>query len=138
MSFDEIFDLTAGVCFHFYNIYLYIYIYVCTTFGSFVFSPGVILSVRVTEAYPVTTDLIVQVNGRTTTKTTAAGDQQFTRVERGTRWEVDQYTAIESNTIDRHFDTIVVWHGMDHGIASKTFPESNFNAGESTKRSIEL
>ena len=28
MSFDEIFDLTAGVYFNFYNIYIYIYIYV--------------------------------------------------------------------------------------------------------------
>ena len=26
MSFDKIFDLTAGVYFHFYNIYIYIYI----------------------------------------------------------------------------------------------------------------
>ena len=102
------------------------------------FFPGVLLSSRVTQACPVTTDFNMQVNGRTTTTTTAAGAQQYTRVERGTRWEVDQYSAIKSNTIDRHFATIVVWHGMDHRIASKTFPKTNCYAGESRKRSIEL
>ena len=45
-------------------------IYACTTFGLFVFFPGVFLSSRVTGACPVTTDLIMRVNVRTTTTTT--------------------------------------------------------------------
>ena len=39
--------------------------------GLFVFFPGVFFSSRVTGACPVTTDLIVRVNVRTTTITTA-------------------------------------------------------------------
>ena len=35
--------------------------------GLFVFFPGVFLSSRVTGAYPVTTDLIMRVDARTTT-----------------------------------------------------------------------
>ena len=42
-------------------------IYACTTFGSFVFLPGVFIGSRVTGAFPVTTDLIMRVNVRTTT-----------------------------------------------------------------------
>ena len=42
-------------------------IYVCTTFGLFVFFPGVLLSSRVTGACPVTTDLMMRVYVRTTT-----------------------------------------------------------------------
>ena len=42
-------------------------IYACTTFGLCVFVPGVFLSSRVTGACPVTTDLIMRVNVRTTT-----------------------------------------------------------------------
>ncbi len=38
--------------------------------GLFVFFPGVFLSSRVTGACPVTTDLIMRVNVRTTTTTT--------------------------------------------------------------------
>ena len=37
-----------------------------TTFGLFVFFPGVLLSSRVTGACPVTTDLIMRANVRTT------------------------------------------------------------------------
>ena len=43
--------------------------YVCTTFGLFVFVRGVFLHSRVTGAFPVTTDLIMQVDVRTTTTT---------------------------------------------------------------------
>ena len=39
--------------------------------------PVVLLSSRVTEACPVTTDLIIRVNKRTTTTTTTASDQQY-------------------------------------------------------------
>ena len=46
------------------------YIHACTTFGLFVLFPGVFLSSRVTGACPVTTDLIMRVNVRTTTTTT--------------------------------------------------------------------
>ena len=41
--------------------------YACTAFGLFVFFPGVFLSSRVTGACPVTTDLIMRGNVRTTT-----------------------------------------------------------------------
>ena len=39
----------------------------CTTFGLFVFLPGLFLSFRVTGVCPVTTDLTMRVNVRTTT-----------------------------------------------------------------------
>ena len=47
-------------------------IYACTTFGVFVFLPWGVpqLQSRVTGACPVTTDLIMRVNVRTTTTTT--------------------------------------------------------------------
>ena len=45
-----------------YNICVY-------NLGLFVFFPGVFLSSRVTGACPVTTDLIMRVNVRTTTST---------------------------------------------------------------------
>ena len=45
-------------------------LYACTDFGL-CFFPGVFLSSRVTGACPVTTDLIMRVNVRTTTTTTA-------------------------------------------------------------------
>ena len=41
-------------------------VYACTTFGLFVFFPGVFLSSRVTGACPVNTDLIMRDNVRTT------------------------------------------------------------------------
>ena len=44
-------------------------VYACITFGLFVFFPGVFLSSRVTRACPVTADLIMRVNVRTTTTT---------------------------------------------------------------------
>ena len=59
MSFDEIFDLTAGVYFNFYNMRVPPWI-VCVF-------PGVFLSSRVNGACPVTTDLVTRVNVRTTT-----------------------------------------------------------------------
>ena len=46
------------------------WIYACTTFGLFVFFPGVFLLSRVTGACPVTTDLIMRVNVKTTKTTT--------------------------------------------------------------------
>ena len=45
-------------------------IYECTTLGCVCVFPGVFLSSRVTGACPVTTDLIMRVNVRTTTTTT--------------------------------------------------------------------
>ena len=47
-------------------------IYACTTFDLFVCFPGVFLSSRVTGACPVTTDLIMRVNAKTTTTTSTA------------------------------------------------------------------
>ena len=45
-------------------------IHACSTLGCVCFLPGVFLSSRVTGACPVTTDLIMRVNVRTTTTTT--------------------------------------------------------------------
>ena len=57
-------------------------IYACTTFGLLVFFPGVFFYSRVTGACPMTTDLIMRVNVRTTTTTTttaaAAVSQHYT------------------------------------------------------------
>ena len=52
-------------------------IYSCTTFGLFVFFPRVFLSSGVTGACPVTTDLIMRVNVRTTTTTTTTTTSKY-------------------------------------------------------------
>ena len=48
-------------------------IYACTTFGLFVFFPGAFLSSRVIGTCPVTTDLVMRVNVRTTTRAPIRG-----------------------------------------------------------------
>ena len=58
------------------------WIYACTTFGLFVFFPGVFLLSRVTGACPVTTDLIMRVNVRTTITTSGRMHRQLGSVFR--------------------------------------------------------
>ena len=62
MSFDEIFDLTAGVYFNFYNIRVPSLVCYCVF-------PGVFLSSRVSIACPVAMNFIMQVHVKATTTT---------------------------------------------------------------------
>ena len=53
--------------------------------GLFVFFPGVFLSSRVTGTCPVTTDLIMRVNVRTTTTTSTKKQENFDVINRAVR-----------------------------------------------------
>ena len=70
---------------------------------------AVFFSSRVTEACPVTTDLVIRVNERTTVTTTTTGAQQYVlghtadkrcNGDSTSEMEVDQYTGTTSKTFD--------------------------------------
>ena len=83
-------------------------IYACITFGLFVFLPGVFLRSRVTGACPVTTDLIMRVNVRTTATTSKTFDrsQRTTRVLQSTKQDGDTAMSGDGgqNAFDKKYD----------------------------------
>ena len=104
MSFDEIFDLTAGVYFNFYNICVY-------HREWFVFFPRIFLSSRVTGACPVTTDLIMRVNVRITT-TRYTNNRQCDESFLVCKWLSSEDVGLPTGTVFRRYGRVLVSRPM--------------------------